>query len=74
MATDKDFFRHVWAAAGTIVAALAVQTASALFWAGSITARVDAVERDVIRVENRFQSHETAQVATVRKKGLGIGD
>jgi len=68
MPPDKGIIRHAWAAAGTIVAALLVQTAGALFWAGSITARMNAVERDVVRVDSRFHEYETGRMATANKK------
>jgi len=68
MTIDKSFFRHVWAAAGSIVAALLVQTAGAIYWAGSISARVDAVEKNVVQNESRLHEHEMAQMATANKK------
>jgi len=68
MPLDKSYIRHAWAAVGAIVAALLAQTAGALFWAGSITARVGAVERDVVRIENRLQARQSAQPATESKK------
>lgn len=37
--------------AGTIVAALVMQTGGLIWWAGGINARVDRVERDVQKFE-----------------------
>ncbi|MFZ5785122.1 MAG: hypothetical protein ACOY3Y_01660 [Acidobacteriota bacterium] len=46
-------------AAATIVCTLAIQTGALLWWAGSLDARVSAVERAVVQIDQRVHTLET---------------
>jgi len=52
---------QIWAAAGTMIAAVLLQSAAALFWAGTITARMTNVESNLVRCEERLHNVETTR-------------
>jgi len=54
MPSESNLKRHLWSVAGTILAALLVQSASAVYWAGSVSARVSNCETALQRHDERI--------------------
>lgn len=70
MPPRPEFLKHIWGAAATILTTLAVQTGGAIYWAGSIHARVTLLEKNCVRMEERFHEHEIAQMMGVSPKPI----
>jgi len=50
----NGILKHLWGGIVAILLALLMQTAGAVFWAGAMTARMDAAEGRIERLENRM--------------------
>lgn len=50
--------KHLWGGTSTVLVALLGQTIAGVWWASSITTRLERAERDLVRVEQRLHTVE----------------
>lgn len=52
----NGILKHLWSGIAAIVIALSLQTAGAVFWAGTMQARMVSAEKRLDRVEQRLDA------------------
>jgi hypothetical protein len=64
---ESSLKKHLWAIAGSVIVTLLMQTAGAIYWAGSINARMANAESAIARCDNRVHELETAWISKATK-------